>query len=358
MKKAKLLMVIMAITILVSVLTGCSRNGNSGSGNASYIGASKPADNTVSAVLTNNQYSTGIPMNWRSRVGDSDITMSGLQQIAFIIDGDETIKVWGSTKNLSSIKLEFTGQTSGKKVSLDTSLVGKVSNLGADNDYFQVDGYTFKFYPHYFTVGENVTIKATFTYGDIWDAKTAEGYITFTVGEDTGETFEGTFDALWDKIGGDNGNTSDPTGTGDDSSNTDPGNDDDSDTETAVEYIPITYHVDGLEGDFIVYQYEEESKKNVVEVPASTATFTFFTRADANRNITKMYIVPKGYENTLEKLAWTNEWYADNCHMYENLDMSQFAGQTITIRVEFLEGAEWNPLKDHYYGFITVKIPS
>lgn len=356
MKKAKILMVILAITILVSMLAGCSRNGNSSTGLASYIGASKTTKDTVSAVLSNSDYSTGIPLNWRSRISGSDITMSGLQTIAFIIDGDEVMdQIIGKDRQLSAIKLEFTGQTSGKKVSVDSSIVGKVTNLGADSDYFKVEGYTFQFYPHYFTVGENVTVKATFTYGDFWDSETAEGYITFTVGEDTGETFDGVLDNFWDKVGslgGNSGNTGSDTDTDADSDDTD------SSAETAVEYIPITYHVDGLEGDFIVYQYEEESVKNVVAVPASTATFTFFTRADVKRNITKMYIVPKGYEDKLEKLAWTNDWKADNCHMYENLDMSQFAGQTITIRVEFLEGAEWNPMKDHYYGFITVKIPS
>ena len=357
MKRTKLLMALVAITLAMLLLAGCSRNGN---GNAvDHIGPNQTAKNTVIGVLSNTEYPTGISVNWNKSVSrNADVTMTGLQTIAFILDGDEKMDGW-TERSLSSIKLEFTGQTSGKKVSLDTSLTGKVSNLGADSKYFKVDGTTFYFYPHYFSVGEDVTVKATFTYkaeglvNQLLDSKTAEGFITFTVGEDTGETFEGLFDGIGNIFGsGDNSNSDSST---EDTEN--PENSTEStEAETAVEYIPVNFKVSGIEETFVVQRYENESLKNVISLPSSTITLTFFTREN-NRNITKMYIVPKGYEEELQKLAWSNEWFADNCHKYESLDLSQFSGQTITLRVEFLEGDEWNPLKDHFYGFITIQIP-
>ena len=359
MKNKKFLVAIMAIIILVSALTGCSRNGSNAT--ATHIGASKTSKDTISAVLTNADYTSGITLNWASRVGKSSATLTGLQQIAFILDGDEVMDGVFKDRSLSSITLDFTGQTSGKKVSLSTSLTGKITNLGADNDYFRMDGNTIQFYPHYFSVGEEVTVKATFIYkgegfvDQLMDSKSAEGYFTFTVGEDTGETFSNAFDKIGDffkDFGKGNGNTGDNGSDNGDGNGSETG-------ETPTEgndFLSIRFSVDGTNTEGTVARYEDDAKKNVTNLPSSTAKLTFQTREDSRYNITKAYIVPVGLEGNYQKLAWCNDYFSDNCHKFD-IDLSQFSGQTITLRLEFLDGAEWNPMPDHYYGFITVKVP-
>ncbi len=355
MKKTAHLMALVVITILVCVLSGCSRNGSTG---ATHVGPKKTATDTISAVLTNNDYTSGVTLNWASRVGSSDATFTGLQQIAFIIDGDEKMEGVFKDRSFDSVTLEFTGQTSGKKVSLSSSLTGKITNLGADSNYFRMDGYTLQFYPHYFSVGEKVTVKATFTYkgegviDQIMDSKSAEGFFTFTVGDDTGETFSNAFDKIGDFFedltGGNKGNSSD-------NNSGDSNNGDNNNSSTVADFLSVRYSVsDTAEG--IVARYEEDSVKNAVTIPSTTAYITFYTREDSKYNITKVYVVPVGYEDVYQKLAWKNDYFSDNCHKFE-IDLSQFSGQTITLRVEFLDGAEWNPMPDHYYGFITINVP-
>ena len=358
MKNKKFLVAIMAIIILVSTLTGCSRNGSNATNNATYIGAKKTATDTVSAILTNNDYQNGIDLNWSKRTGDSAATFSGLQQIAFIIDGDEMMDGTFKDRPLNSITIEFTGKTTGKKVKLSTSLTGKITNLGADADYFRMDGYTIQFYPHYFSVGEEVTIKATFIYkgegfiDQLTDSKSAEGYFTFTVGDDTGETFSNALDGIADffkDIGNNFGNGN--TNSGNTNGNTTP-----TTPAKPKDYLSVRFSVDGTNAEGTVARYEADAKKNVITLPNSTLSLTCYTREDSRYNVTKAYIIPVSVEGNWQKLKWCNDYFSDNCHKFD-IDLSQFSGQTITLQLEFLDGAEWNPMPDHYYGFITVKVP-
>lgn len=338
MKKLKNMVVLVAIVIMISILTGCSRNGNGKA--ATHLGPSKTCADTVSAVLTNSEYPSGITLNWGSRVDKPAATFTGLQQINFILDGDEIMEGMFQDRALSSITLEFTGQTSGKKVSLSNSLTGKITNLGADGDYFELDGNTIQFYPHYFTVSEDVTVKATFTYkGDgvinqLVDSESAEGYFTFTVGEDTGEKFSSGLDKIKEIF------------------------DDSSENNNISNYITIRYKATGgVEGT--VAQYEDEATNNpVILGDDKIAQVILYTRENSNYNITKVYVVPVGMEDQVEKMAAKNQktYAADNCHKFK-IDMSQFSGQTVTLRIEFLDGSEWNPMPDHYYGFITFQVP-
>ena len=363
MKIKKFLVVLVAIVILMSMLAGCSRNGN-GNANATHLGPSKTHTDTVSAILTNKDYPNGITLNWSNRNGNSAATFTGLQQISFILDGDEIMEgFFGSERPLSSFTLEFTSQTSGKKVTLSSGLTGKISNIGADSNYFRMDGNTIQFYPHYFNVGEDVTVKATFTYkkeglvNQIMDSKSAEGYFTFTVGEDTGETFsnawnkiEDFFDDIGDTLSG-NGNNGNNTNDGN-------SNNPDSNTNETVNFIQVRFKATGnVEGT--VYQYEDDSVANpIVLGEDKIAQVIFYTRENSNYDICKMYVVPLGMENQVEKMSANNKdtYAADNCHKFK-IDMNQFSGQTVTLRVEFLDGSEWNPMPDHYYGFITFQVP-
>lgn len=341
MKKNRILVAIMAIIILMSTLTGCSREGRNPA-NASYIGARSTSTDTVSATLTNSTYPTGVTLNWSKRVGNSAVTATGLQTLTFVLDGDEVMDGLFTDRKLDSITLTLTGKSSGKTVTMSTSLAGKISNLGVDSSYFKLENNSLQFYPHYFTVGEDVVINAVFTYkGDgvmnqIFDEETAEGFFTFTVGESTGETFAGPLDGVGDLIDGvinpGNGNN---------------GN-------AAENFITVNCNIDGK--DTVVYHYQEDAEANPIIASSTVVPMTFFTRELAGHNITKVYIVPVGYEDTLEKMAWNNDYYSDNCHKFR-VNFQRFAGMKVTIRVEFLDGAEWNPMPDHYYGYVTVIIP-
>jgi hypothetical protein len=344
----KILMAIIAIVILMSMFTGCSREGNS-TNTTTKLGAKTTCADTVSATLTNSDYTSGVTVNWSKRVGKSAVTLTGLQTLAFVLDGDEVMEGIFSDKSLSSIELKITGQSSGKSVKISTSLTGKISNLSVDNNYFKLEGNTLQFYPHYFEVGEDVVINAVFTYkGDgvvnqVMDSEKADGFFTFTVGENTGETFSGILDGVGDFIDDvfDGNSENNSNGEGNNNADTKPS-------------LSINCKIDGK--DSKVHLYQEDAEANPIIVSATDVAMTFFTRENSAYNITKVYIVPVGYEDKLQKLAWNNEWYSDNCHKFF-ANFSQFAGQTISVRVEFLDGAEWNPLPDHYYGYITLKIP-
>ena len=91
MKIKKFLVVLVAIVVLMSMLAGCSRNGNSNA-NATHLGPAKTCSDTVSAVLTNKDYPNGIDLNWSNRKGKAEATFTGLQQFSFILDGDEIMK--------------------------------------------------------------------------------------------------------------------------------------------------------------------------------------------------------------------------------------------------------------------------
>lgn len=358
MKHRKILMALLTIIILAFWLAGCSRNGGNATNNATSVGAKKTATDTVSAVLTNADYTSGITLNWASRVGKSSATLTGLQQIAFIVNGNEIMDGVFKDRPLSSITLEFTGQTSGKKVELSTSLTGKITNLSVDNDYFRIEDYTLQFYPHYFNVGEEVVIKATFIYkgegfiDQLTDSKSAEGYFTFTVGDDTGETFSNALDGIADffkDIGNNFGNGN--TNSGNTNGNTTP-----TTPAKPKEYLSVRFSVEGTNAEGTVARYEADAKKNVITLPNSTLSLTCYTREDSRYNVTKAYIIPVGVEGNWQKLKWCNDYYSESCHKFD-VDLSQFSGQTITLQLEFLDGAEWNPMPDHYYGFITVKVP-
>lgn len=338
MNKNRILVAIMAIIILLSTLTGCSREGSTA--NASYLGAKTTCTDTVSATLTNSVYTSGVTVNWSKRVGKSAVTLTGLQTLAFVLDGDEVMEGIFSDRSLSSIELKITGQSSGKSVTISTSLTGKISNLGVDSKYFKLEGNSLQFYPHYFEVGENVVINAVFTYkGDglanqILDSKTAEGFFTFTVGESTGETFAGPLDFI-DGILDGNGN----------------GNNSGTVTEN---YVSVNCKIDGKE--LTVHHYQEDAEANPITVSETIVPMVFYTRENNGHNITKVYIVPVGYEDELEKMGHNNDWQVDNCHKFR-VNFADFAGQTVTLRVEFIDGAVLNPIPDHYYGYITLKIP-
>ena len=356
--KKRFLASILVIIAVVSLMTGCSRNGNANS-NATHIGPAKTAKNTVSAILTNTDYDTGVELNWSTRQGNSAITMSGLQQITFVINGDEMIGGVFQDKLLSSIRLEFTGQTSGKKVSLDTSLVGLATNLAADADYFKVKEKSFYFYPHYFNVGEEVLLKATFTYkaegllNSIGSGKEIEGYLVFTVGADTGENFSNPLSDFSNSVK----NFFDGLGN---NSSTTPDNPDDPNTgntgsgwkpESGSFYADIRYRVNGKDKDYMIQRYEEDSTKNPVQLNGTALNLTVYSRECTEHDIVKVYLeFPDG-----TNYVWSNDWYEDNCHKF-GIDMSAYAGQSVTIRVRLLAGSElWQ--NEYMYGFITVQVP-
>lgn len=338
------------ICILLMLFTGCSRSdyaannstGTSTGTTVDTIGPRNTNKNTVAATLTNAVNPNGVTVNWSLRVSDSEITLSGLQTITFIIDGDEVISSWGKDTPLSSIKLEFTGNTSGKKEELSTSLTGKVTNLTADGKFFKIDGYNFSFYPHYFNVGEKVTVKATFIYKEdnLSSSKEAAGFFTFTVGEDTGEQFTGIMDGAkdwWNNI------------TNPDSSNTDTTDSNGNTTNTSSEdkYLSVRYSVDGVEGEVARY----ESEATPIKLKSKELNISFYS---VELGITKMYLRFKA--NPDSPIAWNNPYYADNVHKF-TVDLSEYSGQTVVFRVQSLKGSEWNPVKTNYYGFIVVEVP-
>lgn len=352
--KKNIMMALVVILAAMLILSGCSRNGNT-TGNSSIIGPGKTAKNTVSAVLTNTEYPSGIQVNWSSRIGNSAVTLSGLQQLAIVVDGDEIIDGIFEDKSLTSIKLELTGQTSGKKVTLDTSLIGVATNLGADSDYFKVDGNTFYFYPHYFSVGEQVTVKTTFTYkadgviNQMVSGDNYKGYLIFTVGEDTQETFSNplsdfskSIKNFFDGLGDSSGNNNDDSGitTGGFTWGNNSGS----------FFEDVEYLIEGHNRQ-IISKYEADSQSNPINLKDQWLDMTVYTRESPNHDIVKVYLeLPDG-----TNIVWSNDWFEDNCHKFL-FDMSAYSGQTVTIRIRLLAGSElWQD--EFMYGFITVQVP-
>lgn len=354
--KRRFIVIAIVLCTLCVILASCGRNANPNSGNATYLGPRNTADGTISANLINSIYPQGITLNWADSADRTpDFTASGLQQIVFVLNGNETMKDWWNEKELSSIKLTFTGQTSGKSQTLSTSLVGIATNLITDGEYFELDGNTFKFYPHYFSEGEVVNVVAEFDYrgpgllGKL-ESKVYTGTFSFTVGQSTGEKFSGFLDGIGDTISGiGNGKNDGSQQTGILADG----------TITENSYSPIKFRIDGLNGDYTVYRLKDDAEKNVIYLTTKTPTITFLTREpEAGTNITKVYVIPWGMEDTMDKIAWTNESYlADNSHIFQNLDLSAYSGSIVTLRVEFLDGAELDPFKEHTFGVISFYVP-
>lgn len=348
------IVIILLITFCV-ILASCGRNANPNSGNATYIGPRNTATGTISANLINSVYPQGITLNWdKNAEQNPNFTASGLQQIVFVLNGNETMKDWWNEKELSSIKLSFVGQTSGKTQTLSNSLTGLATNLITDGKYFELDGNTFKFYPHYFSEGEVVNVIAEFDYrssgllGKL-ESKIYTGTFSFKVGESTNEKFSGFLDGIGDTISG--------IGNGKNDSDKQTGILDDG-TITENSYSPIKFRIDGISGDYTVYRLKDDSEKNAIRLSTRTPTITFLTREpEAGTNITKVYVIPFGMEDSMDKIPWSNESYlADNSHIF-NLDLSAYSASLVTLRVEFLDGAELDPFKEHTFGMISFYVP-
>lgn len=351
MKKKLLAIAIVAmVVVLCVVMASFSRNASPASSNTTHIGPRNTASGTISATLINSDYPQGVALNWAKGTSrNPDFTASGLQQVSFVLNGNETQKDWWNEKELSSIKLTFTGQSSGKSQTLSTSLVGVATNLIADSSYFKLDGNTFMFYPHYFNEGEVVIVVAEFDYrssgilGKL-ESKVYSGSFSFKVGTSTGETFSGILDGLEDAING-NG------GIGDNGILADG-------TITENSYSPIKFRVDGINGEYTVYRLKSDAEANAIRLNTQTPTITFLTReTNSGTNITKVYVIPWGMEDSMSKIPWTNEWYEDNSHIFQELDLSAYSGQMVTLRVEFLDGAELDPFKEHTFGAISFYVP-